>query len=393
VPVFLRWYYEPNFPGGTNYAACISSLGPQGYVDAFRHIHDLFVAAGASDVAFIWTIAASGTDKDWIDYYPGSAYVDWITADGYARTSTPTPGVFTQRFAQWYQAFSGFGKPLMITETAAFAGAQQDYLNEIRAEVPAEFPLIKGIIYFDALGNLPGYPLDTAGMQAFRSLDADSFFQPSRTATVTSIAATPDQTFAGQEVTLTANVQASDDGGTVSFYDRGLPISGCQSIALDVSSSCTATGLGVGTNVISAVYSGDAYNEGSNGTSTNATIMPLTFPAIPGFAGVPDLAVVGALSFGPQTDGVPALSETANSAASGRRATGGSDPFELLEGVIRGKHGLGADALLIGSGLIFLGGAYIGVTWTEDRRRRRKIADGGAGANMEESSISDVGRH
>ena len=110
---------------GINYAAAISNLGPQVYVDAFRHIHDLFVAAGASNVAFVWTIAASGTDKDWINYYPGSAYVDWITADGYARTSTPTPGVFTQRFSQWYQTFSGFGKPLMITETAAFSGANR----------------------------------------------------------------------------------------------------------------------------------------------------------------------------------------------------------------------------------------------------------------------------
>ena len=384
APVFLRWYYEPNFPGGINYAACISNLGPQGYVDAFRHIHDLFVAAGASNVAFVWTIAASGTDKDWINYYPGSAYVDWITADGYARTSTPTPGVFTQRFSQWYQTFSGFGKPLMITETAAFSGAQQNYLNEIRAEAPTAFPLLKGIVYFDALGNLPGYPLDAGGMQAFQSLASDPFFQPNRSATAMSVAATPDNALAGQQVTLTVNVQATDDGGTVSLYDRDEPISGCQSIALDMSSSCSATGLGVGSNAITAVYSGDAYNEGSRAASTSATIMPLAFPPIAGFAGVPDLAAVAALSFGPQTNGVPALSGFANALALETHDTGGSNPLELLEGAIRGKHGLGADALVIGSGLMLLGGAYIAATWMQDQLRRRKGAVGGSGEIDEE---------
>jgi beta-mannanase len=385
APVFLRWYYEPNFPGGSNYAACISSLGPQGYVDAFRHIHDLFVAAGASNVAFIWTIGASGTDHDWIDYYPGSAYVDWITADGYARTSTPSPGVFSQRFAQWYQTFAGFGKPLMITETAAFTGAQQDYLNEIRTAVPSQFPLLKGIIYFDALGNLPGYPLVGGGMQAFKSLASDPFFQPSRASTGTGVEATPANAVTGQEVTLTANVQATDNGGTVSFYDRGQPINGCQSLALDVSSSCTSTGLAVGANTITAVYSGDAYNVGSNGGAAGPTITPLTFPVVAGFAGVPDLALVGALSFGPQVNGVPALSSLSRSASSNGPGGGDSDPFELLEGAFRGKYGFGTDALIIGSGLMLLGGAYIAVTWMQDQRRRRKAPAGGPvdlGSNM-----------
>ena len=376
APVFLRWYYEPNFPGGVNYAACISNLGPQGYVDAFRHIHDLFVAAGAWNVGFIWTIAASGTDHDWIDYYPGSAYVDWITADGYARTSTPTPGVFSQRFAQWYQTFANFGKPLMITETAAFSGSQQDYLNEIRADVPTQFPLLKGIIYFDALGNLPGYPLDTGGMQAFQSLASDTFFQPNRTPTGTRVEANPDNAVAGQEVTLTANVQATDNGGTVSFYDGGAPVNGCQSIALDVSSSCTSTALTIGANAVTAVYSGDAYNAESSGDATNATIMPMTFPAVPGFAGVPDLAPVGAQSFSPQVDGVAALSNAAGSDPSSSRASGDTNPFALLDGAFRGKFGLGTDALIVGSGLMLLGGAYIAVTWMQDQRRRRRATSG-----------------
>ena len=101
-PVFLRWYYEPNFPDSADYSACIGSLGPAGYAAAFRHIHDLFTAAGASNVAFVFAIATAGVDQDLYDYYPGSASVDWIAADGYERTSKPTPMAFADRFGPWY---------------------------------------------------------------------------------------------------------------------------------------------------------------------------------------------------------------------------------------------------------------------------------------------------
>ena len=97
APIFLRWYWEPNFPGSANYAECIGSLGPAGYAAAFRHIHDLFVAAGASNVAFVFSMATSGPDQDLYAYYPGSSYVDWIAADGYLRTATPPATGFSDR--------------------------------------------------------------------------------------------------------------------------------------------------------------------------------------------------------------------------------------------------------------------------------------------------------
>ena len=91
APVFLRWFYEFNFPNSPDYKACIGSLGPAGYAAAFRHIHALFVAAGASNVSFVWCIAAGGQDQDWIKYYPGPAYVDWIAVDGYLRNENNLP--------------------------------------------------------------------------------------------------------------------------------------------------------------------------------------------------------------------------------------------------------------------------------------------------------------
>ena len=171
APVFLRWYWEPNFPGSADYAECIGSLGPAGYAAAFRHIHDLFAEAGASNVAFVFSMATSGPDQDLYTYYPGSNYVDWIAADGYLRTATPPATGFSDQFASWYSDFAVFGKPMMISETATFAGGQSSYLQQVESRIGTggTFPLIKAIMYFDAPGSegLYTYPLDSAGMQEF----------------------------------------------------------------------------------------------------------------------------------------------------------------------------------------------------------------------------------
>ena len=56
------------------------------YVAAYRHIHDLFVVAGATNVVWAWCPNVTdihGGNKNTMDYYPGDAYVDWTGVDGY----------------------------------------------------------------------------------------------------------------------------------------------------------------------------------------------------------------------------------------------------------------------------------------------------------------------
>ena len=56
------------------------------YVSAYRHIHDLFVAAGANNVVWAWcpnVTDTNGSNRTTMDYYPGDAYVDWTGVDGY----------------------------------------------------------------------------------------------------------------------------------------------------------------------------------------------------------------------------------------------------------------------------------------------------------------------
>ena len=49
------------------------------YVAAYRHIHDIFLAAGATNVIWAWCPNVTdihGGNKNTMDYYPGDAYVE-----------------------------------------------------------------------------------------------------------------------------------------------------------------------------------------------------------------------------------------------------------------------------------------------------------------------------
>ena len=398
APVFLRWYYEPNFTSSANFAACIGNLGPAGYTAAFRHIHDLFAAAGASNVAFVFSMASSGNDQDLYQYYPGSSYVDWIAVDGYSKTSVPESTDFVDRFGPWYSDFAAFGKPLMISETGSFAGGQTSYFRQLEDQLSptGDFPLIKAVLYFDApgQGGRFTYPLDQSGMGEFQSLSASPMFQPSRLVSTVAASASPASSMLGHRVVLDAQVSNTDFGGSTSFFANGTPVPGCQSLPIAAGSSCRTTSLPEGNNSISAIYSGDAEVAGSTATTANrvtgsppptqlsgagaafgtgpTAAQTSTFPP---FLGLPDIGGVSALGFPrrggalfsfPLTLSLPIFATPSHPAGASDL-----DPITLGRDILRGS---GAAAVLVpvGGAILLLVVAYMASTWTQDRRRERR---------------------
>jgi mannan endo-1,4-beta-mannosidase len=96
------------------------------FVAAWRHIVDVFRAAGARNVTWLWTVNII----DWripipnpSQWWPGSSYVNWVGIDGYYYNST---WKFAPLFGPTIVAVRALTRdPILITETGAAATANQ----------------------------------------------------------------------------------------------------------------------------------------------------------------------------------------------------------------------------------------------------------------------------
>ena len=97
----------------------------------------------------------------------------------------------------------------------------------------------------------------------------------------TTLAAAPNPSSYGQQVTFTATVSPTDGGGTVAFSSDGNPISGCSSQTLSQVSggsyeaACTTSSLSAGSHTITDTYSGNP-TYAASGTSLTQGVGPTT---------------------------------------------------------------------------------------------------------------------
>jgi Ca-dependent carbohydrate-binding module xylan-binding/Glycosyl hydrolase family 26 len=82
-PILLRFGHEMNgnwYP----WSPTVNGGSPGAYLAAYRHVHDLFRAAGATNVSWVWSPNISQGMPTTLDQvYPGAGYVDIIGVDGY----------------------------------------------------------------------------------------------------------------------------------------------------------------------------------------------------------------------------------------------------------------------------------------------------------------------
>src|SRR5437588_405859 len=161
--------------------------GPKAYVAAWRHIHDVFLEQGATNVAWVWAPNDSSLPDQpwnhWTNYYPGDAYVDWVGIDGFnwgTSESWSSWRDLTDIIRPIYEDYAG-RKPIMVAETgsARHGGSKAQWFNDARAILESDFPAVRAFVYF----NAPGVPSDwrvttsaTAG-SAYKAWAHDPYFQ------------------------------------------------------------------------------------------------------------------------------------------------------------------------------------------------------------------------
>jgi hypothetical protein len=168
-PFFLRFNWEMN---GDWFAWSESANGnaPGEYVAAWRHVHDIFATAGASNATWTWcpNVDPEGRLQDLASLYPGDAYVDWTCLDGY--NWGPTQGgwkSFDALFSATYRQITGAVaplKPMMIGEMGSTeaGGSKAGWIDDALDRIPESYPQVRGVLWFDKFDSGMDWPVETS---------------------------------------------------------------------------------------------------------------------------------------------------------------------------------------------------------------------------------------
>ncbi|CCE76583.1 glycoside hydrolase family 26 protein [Clavibacter nebraskensis] len=153
-PVYLRFGHEMNgnwYPWSDG----VNGNASGSYVQAWKHVHDLVAAQGATNVKWVWSpnVPYPGS-TDLASLYPGADQVDVVALDGYNWGAVPgqrwtaPADLFGPGMAQLRAVAPG--KPLIIGEVASgeTGGSKADWDRDLVAYLQSQ-PDVLGFVWFD----------------------------------------------------------------------------------------------------------------------------------------------------------------------------------------------------------------------------------------------------
>ncbi|PPF60508.1 endoglucanase [Clavibacter michiganensis] len=152
--VYLRYGHEMNgnwYPWSDG----VNGNASGSYIQAWKHVHDLVVAQGATNVKWVWSpnVPYPGS-TDLASLYPGADQVDVVALDGYnwgavaGQRWTAPADLFGPGIAQLRAVAPG--KPLVIGEVASSetGGSKAAWDRDLVAYLQAQ-PDVLGFVWFD----------------------------------------------------------------------------------------------------------------------------------------------------------------------------------------------------------------------------------------------------
>lgn len=156
-PLMLRPFHEMDgywYP----WSGLANGNTPADFVRAWRHVHDVFNAAGATNVTWVWSVnhvSVPDTPENAIEnYWPGDRYVDWTGISGFnwGRASPLSvwkgiDAVIGERYAE----LARYGKPIALMETGApeIGGDKPAWITDTLATLGEAFPALDAVIWYD----------------------------------------------------------------------------------------------------------------------------------------------------------------------------------------------------------------------------------------------------
>ncbi|HWO47868.1 MAG TPA: glycosyl hydrolase, partial [Solirubrobacterales bacterium] len=171
-PFFLRFNWEMNgdwFP----WAEDANGNQPGEFVRAWRHVHDIFSAVGATNPIWVWcpNVDFEGKFRDLRSFYPGNDYVEWTCLDGYNFGTNPAKRDRWRSFDQIYRrsyeeivTAIAPAKPMVLGEVASTeqGGSKAQWIREMLRALPGGYPRVRGLVWLDKFEGDLDWPIETS---------------------------------------------------------------------------------------------------------------------------------------------------------------------------------------------------------------------------------------
>ncbi len=195
-PFFLRFDWEMNgfwFP----WSEGVNGNTTGQYVAAWRHVHDIFTAVGATNATWVWSpiIDLKGALIPLGRVYPGDAYVDWTAIDGFnwgERNGSLGWQTFDQVFNRSYKRIItrvAPDKPMMLAEVASTdkGGNKAAWIRDMYARIRHSYRKIRAVIWYDVNDRGTNWPIEPSkkASNAFRAAVKPGVYQPNIFSTIT----------------------------------------------------------------------------------------------------------------------------------------------------------------------------------------------------------------
>lgn len=179
--VVVRFAHEMNgnwFPWGRG----VNGNTDAQYVAAYRHVHAVLAAAGATNIIWAWSPAVVATPTALDTLYPGSDYVDWVAPDLYLDHPGDTVGAVWPAAQAELDRIAG-DKPIFIAETGVTPGPNRAAQITDLFSGLLHTPRLVGISWFDEPGRYDWrVDDDSAALNAIAAQLANPWFtQPGAT--------------------------------------------------------------------------------------------------------------------------------------------------------------------------------------------------------------------
>jgi hypothetical protein len=170
-PIMLRFAQEMNGSWAPWEQGHVGST-PRSFVLAWRHVVRVFRKVGADNVIFVWCPNVNTGHLQFMQYYPGDRWVDWVGLDGFNWGGSIGWRSFSEIFAGSYEELAReTSKPIVIAETGSgqTGGDKAAWVRSVFFRELRNFSRVRAVVWYNAVDRAD-FRVDSSpsALRAFR---------------------------------------------------------------------------------------------------------------------------------------------------------------------------------------------------------------------------------